>query len=187
MSLRSTSVGASVLALATIALAGCNHSHTHGAPATAVPAPISATATPTPTQAATSPVAASSAATPLPAACSLLTPAEAQALASTPLNPQVQSTDKTLCQYVGPTSGPEAQVEVIVGPGALKGLQIDRDALKHTFTAVPGIGDEAHEESDNIFIRKGTLWVQINLVLLNDPTQNRAALETAAKAIAGRM
>jgi hypothetical protein len=185
MSIRSTSALASSLALATIALAGCNHSHTHGAPAPAVPSSVSATPTPTPTAAL--PVAASSAGTTLPDACSLLTPTEAQALASTPLNPQVESTDKTLCQYVGPTSGPEAQVEVIVGPGALKGLQIDRDALKHTFTAVPGIADEADEESDNIFIRKGTLWVQINLVLLNDPTQNRLPLETAAKAVAGRM
>lgn len=185
MSIRSASVGASLLAVTTVALAGCNHSHTHGASAPAVPASISATPSSTPTSA--PPVAASSATTALPDACSLLTPTEAQALASTPLNPQVESTDKTLCQYVGPTTGPEAQVELIVGPGALKGLQIDRDALKHTFTPVPGIADEADEESDNIFIRKGTLWVQINLVLLNDPTQNRVALETAAKAVAGRM
>jgi hypothetical protein len=187
MSIRSTTALASSLALVTIGIAGCNHSHTHGAPAPAVPTSSSATPTLTPPPTAASPVAASSTVATLPDACSLLTPTEAQALASTALNPQVESTDKTLCQYVGPTSGPEAQVEVIVGPGALKGLQIDRDVLKHTFMAVRGIADEADEESDNIFIRKGTLWVQINLVLLNDPTQNQLPLETAAKAIAGRM
>ncbi len=59
--------------------------------------------------------------------------------------------------------------------------------LGHKFTSVPGIGDECDQEDGNIFIRKGTNWVDINLVKLNDPAQNVQPMQTAAKIVAGRL
>ena len=94
---------------------------------------------------------------------------------------------QTLCQYTSDPNGPTAQVEVLTGDGAKKALDIDRDTLGHKFTTVPGIGDEADQEDDNIFIRKGTNWAEINLVLLNDPAQNVQPMQKAAKIIASRL
>lgn len=149
----------------------------------------SAAATTTPTQAATS----ASSSSPAPAAvepCQLLTRAEAERLAGTPLQAGVAAGSNgthTLCQYTGPTSGPTAQVEVFVGDGAKKMLDIDKDTLQHAFTTVPGIGDLCLQEDGNIFVRKNGQWASINLVLLNDPAANVKPLQAAAKIIASRL
>jgi hypothetical protein len=122
--------------------------------------------------------------------CKLLTQAEATTLAGVKLNAAVEAGaagTQTLCQYTSDPSGPTAQVEIITGDGAKKELDIDRDTLKHQFTSVPGIGDEADQEDGNIFIRKGDNWVDINLVKLNDPAQNVQPMQTAAKIIASRL
>ena len=125
-------------------------------------------------------------------ACSLLTKSEAEALAGTPLDAPVPagaagSGDITLCQFTGPTTGPTAQVEVFVGDGAKKQLDIDRDNLMHPFTTVPGIGDQCLQEDDNIFVQKNGTWASINLVLLNDPSQNVQPMQTAIKLVASRL
>lgn len=125
-------------------------------------------------------------------ACALLTKAEAEALAGTPLNPAIPagaagSGDVTLCQFTGPTTGPTAQVEVFVGDGAKKQLDIDKDNLMHAFTTVPGIGDQCLEEDDNIFVEVNGTWASINLVLLNDASQNVVPLQTAIKLVASRL
>ncbi len=122
--------------------------------------------------------------------CALLTLPEAETLAGVKLNPATEAGadgTKTLCQYTSDPSGPTAQVEIIVGDGAKKELDIDRDTLSHKFTTVPGIGDEADQEDDGIFIRKGDNWVDLNLVKLNDPAQNVQAMQVAAKSIAARL
>jgi hypothetical protein len=80
-----------------------------------------------------------------------------------------------------------AQVEVFVGDGAKKYLDIDRDTLGHMFDAVPGIGDEAFIEENVIFLRKGTTWVALRLTLLNDAAENRPRLEALAAKVAGRL
>jgi hypothetical protein len=125
-------------------------------------------------------------------ACALLTKSEAEALAGTPLNDAVAagpagSGDNTLCQYVGPTTGPTAQVEVFVGDGAKKQLDIDKDNLMHTFTQCAGIGDQCLQEDDFIFVEKNGTWASINLVLLNDASQNVQPLQTAIKQVADRL
>ena len=122
--------------------------------------------------------------------CSLLTQPEAETLAGVKLNPATEAGaagTKTLCQYTSDPNGPTAQVEIIVGDGAKKELDIDRGTLSHKFTSVPEIGDEADQEDDSIFIRKGTNWVDLNLVLLNDPSQNVQPMQVAAKEIAARL
>jgi hypothetical protein len=125
-------------------------------------------------------------------ACALLTKAEAEALAGTPLDAPVPAGaagggDITLCQFTGPTTGPTAQVEVFVGDGAKKQLDIDKDTLMHAFTTVPGIGDQCLQEDDNIFVQKNGTWASINLVLLNDASQNVQPLQTAIKLVASRL
>jgi hypothetical protein len=125
-------------------------------------------------------------------ACALLTKTEAEALAGTPLNPAIPagaagSGDVTLCQFTGPTTGPTAQVEVFVGDGAKKQLDIDKDTLMHAFTTVPGIGDQCLQEDDNIFVEKNGTWASINLVLLNDASQNVVPMQTAIKLVASRL
>jgi len=136
--------------------------------------------------------AAPSSAAALPKACSLLTPAEAEAAATTPLMPAVAagaegSGEETLCQFTAPTTGPTAQVEVYVGDGAKKQLDIERTTLKHTFTSVAGVGDQCVQEDDWIFVEKNGIWASIHLVRLNDPSQNVLPLQTAIKALAARL
>lgn len=125
-----------------------------------------------------------------PHPCALLTQSEAEALAGTPLAAGIESgqgDDKTLCQYVGPTTGPLAQVQLLVGDGAKKTLDIDRDILEHSFTTLSGVGDEAYQEDDNVFLRKGDTWVSINLSRLNEPDENVDRMKTAAREIADRL
>ncbi|MTD12730.1 DUF3558 domain-containing protein [Nakamurella sp. YIM 132087] len=124
--------------------------------------------------------------TPLPDACSLLTQEEANTLAGRTLLDMepagVEFGAATMCQFAGNPEDPGiAQVTVFVGDGVEKSLQIDRDTLKHTFTQPAGIGDEAWQEDGNIFVRKGTVWVQISLVLLTDDAENVVPLQEAAK------
>jgi hypothetical protein len=149
--------------------------------------------TPQPTQlaAAGSPEASPSEAVPtLPAtidACALLPKAEAEIVAGTPLGDGVagNALDPS-CVYTGPTTGPLGQVSIFTGPGAKKTYDIDVE-LKHVFAPVAGIGDEAYEEPNAIFFRKGTTWVAIELVRLNDPAENRVPLEDAAKKAVARL
>jgi hypothetical protein len=136
--------------------------------------------------------AAASTAAALPQACSLLTPAEAAAAASTPLMPPVAAGASgtglnTLCQFTGPTTGPTAQIEVYVGDGAKKQLDIERVTLKHTFTTVAGVGDQCVQEDNWIFVEKNGVWASIHLVRLNDPSQNVMPLQTAIKELAARL
>jgi hypothetical protein len=122
--------------------------------------------------------------------CSLLTQAEAESLAGTPLMAGIENgtgDTKTLCQYIGPTTGPLAQVQIFVGDGAKKMLDIDRDVLKHPFTTLTGIGDEAYQEDDSAFVRKGEIWASIELARLNDPAQNVRPMQSAVRELASRL
>jgi uncharacterized protein DUF3558 len=129
-------------------------------------------------------------ASPSPAAvpdpCVLVNQADGATLTGTSMTAgQEGNPDNPSCTY-GSATSKTAQVQVFVGDGAKKTLDIDRQ-LGHAFTAVPNVGDEAFEEHDAIFFRKGTVWVAIELVLLNDPEQNRVPLEQLAAKAAGRM
>lgn len=117
-------------------------------------------------------------------ACTLVTRAEAETLAGTPLQAGVPAQDT--CVYSGPVTGPTAQVEVAFGDGSKKFLDIDR-TLGHEFRELPGVGDEAWAEEGTVFVRKGTVWASVNLVRLNDPAENKAALETVAAIVASRL
>ncbi|MET7876263.1 hypothetical protein [Micromonospora profundi] len=120
-------------------------------------------------------------------ACALVTKGEAEKLAGTPLqDPLEKPEDRDTCTYTGAPSGPTAQVEVYVGDGAKKFLDIDRE-LGHKFTAISGAGDEAYAEDGTVFVSKGGVWACIRLVRSEDPATYRTALETAARTAAGRL
>ncbi|MFF5180173.1 hypothetical protein ACFY2Q_19290 [Micromonospora sp. NPDC000316] len=120
-------------------------------------------------------------------ACTLVTKGEAEKLAGTPLqDPLEKPGDRDTCTYTGPVTGPTAQVEVYVGDGAKKFLDIDRE-LGHTFTPISGAGDEAYAEDGTVFVNKGGVWACVRLVRTDDPATYRAALENAARTVAGRL
>jgi len=175
----SLAVGLSILVL--LGACGGGGSHSSAAVVTVASSAPASTDQPTTTAAA---------AKPPPDPCSLVTQSEAEALAQTPLQPAVNAgaPPDQLCQYTGPPSGPTAQVEIFVGDGAKKSLDIDRDALHHDFTTLTGIGDEAYLEADNVFLRKGDVWAQVNVVLLDvAPDQVQSGLKTMAQKIASEL
>ena len=58
----------------------------------------------------------------------------------------------------------------------------------YTFTTLAGIGDEAYLEHDNVFLRKGSEWVQVNVVSRDAaPDHLQAALQTVAQKITGEL
>lgn len=91
-------------------------------------------------------------------------------LGATKVGPGVETGQpgESMCQYISDPSGPTAQISVFVGPGAKKQLDIDRVTLKHDFTTLTGIGDEAYLEAGDLFIRKATLWVSVDVVAIDE-------------------
>ncbi|WP_405431983.1 hypothetical protein [Micromonospora sp. NBC_00617] len=182
-------LAAAVVAVGTLtALGGCGMvgGKDDGGGAPAAGAGQSAAATPE-----GDPAAAPSAEAPPAAAkvdaCAVVTKDEAEKLAGTPLqDPLEKPEDRDSCTYTGPVTGPTAQVEVYVGDGAKKFLDIDRE-LGHKLTPISGAGDEAYAEDGTVFVSKGGVWACIRLVRSEDPATYRTALETAARAAAGRL
>jgi hypothetical protein len=134
------------------------------------------------------PIRTASLASPDP--CSLLTQDEADQLAGRPLQTPVSSGpegEPTMCQFTSDPNEPGvAQVTVQVGDGVKKYLDIDKDTLGHAFAQIDGLGDEAWQEENAIFVRQGELWIGITLVLLNDPAENVEPLQAAAAIAVGR-
>nr|MDT0660613.1 hypothetical protein [Micromonospora sp. DSM 115978] len=118
--------------------------------------------------------------------CALISAAEAEQLAGTPLDDPVPAPQA--CTHTGPATGPTAQVEVYVGDGAKKQLDIERE-LGHDLRPVSGAGDEAYIYVDGamIFVNRSGLWFSIRLVLLDDPVEYRESLEALARTAAGRI
>ena len=116
-------------------------------------------------------------------ACDLVTQQEAEALAGTPLDPPTDQ--QQTCTLTAPVDGPVGQVQIFVGDGAKKYLDVER-TLGHELRALPGVGDECYLGDAAFFVRKGFTWVTVSLVRLNDPAENAAALQQLARAVATR-
>jgi hypothetical protein len=124
----------------------------------------------------------------LPDPCKLLTQAEADKLAGEKLGAALpEGIPPTNCVWPTPPSGSVAQVEVAVGDGVKKFLDIDKDTLSHTFKQVSGLGDEAWQESDTIFVRTGSLWFSLHLIKLDSAPDDQANMAALAKTILGRI
>jgi hypothetical protein len=166
-----------LIALAIVGPVGCARSGS--APAASAGQP--AVTTPQQEPAGEASVAATPAA---PDPCSLVSKQDAERLARTRLNDARPAAEA--CTYTGPVTGPTAQVEVYVGDGAKKFLDIERE-LKHELRPLPGVGDEAYASFEAVFVNKSGLWVTVRLVRLNDPTENRKPLEDLARTVATRI
>ena len=181
---RGRSAALAVGLVASFALAACSGAGATSAPPTQSPTPgetavtEAATGTETPLQTMTA----------LPDPCTLLTQDEADTLAGVKLGPPMpQGVPPTNCVWPTPTTGSVAQVEVGVGDGAKKFLDIDKDTLGHTFTQVSGLGDEAWQESDTIFVRTGAVWFSLHLVKLDSDPNDQSNTAALAKTILGRI
>ncbi|MET7967129.1 hypothetical protein [Micromonospora sp. NPDC005305] len=175
--MRTRLLPALALAAALLALpAGCGG--VDDPPAAAGPPVAVAPAEPTPEATGAAPSAA------LPDACALVTRADAQRLAGTAVDAAVPVRES--CTYTAPVTGPTAQVEVYVGDGAKKYLDIERE-LGHEAQPLAGVADEGHLTAEAFFLRKGEVWVAVRLMRLNDPQENREPLRSLARTVAGRM
>lgn len=128
--------------------------------------------------------AANPAAGPVVDPCVLVPKVDAERLAGTPLQDPVPAPEA--CTYTGPVSGPVAQVEVYVGDGAKKILDIDRE-LGHDLEPVAGVGDEAYIEDGAVFVHAGGVWIAIRLVSLADPAASRQALQDLVRTVTTRL
>ncbi len=166
--------------LIVVALAACGTSSKSTAPPPTTAAPDTTTTTAAPATT-TAPAVLDS--------CTLVTQAQAEVLIGTKLQAgsHVSNSDVDSCTYPGDPSGPTAQVEVFVGAGAKKFYDDDNNVLMHTFTDVPGVGEESHEEDGAIFFRKGSTWVALRLTSLDDFSTFKTRLEDLAKNVAGRI
>lgn len=116
--------------------------------------------------------------------CSLVTKAEADALAGITLDAPQKAPES--CLYPGPTTGPIGQVEVYLGDGAKKFLEIER-TLQHELTPLGGVGDESYRGESTTFVRVGSTWAALHLVRLNDPAENAGPLTELTRTIAARL
>jgi hypothetical protein len=116
--------------------------------------------------------------------CQLVGKADAEKLVGTRLDPPVRGQHS--CTYTGPVTGPTAQVEVYVGLGAKKQLDIEH-TLGHELHALAGVGDEAWISDTGVYLRSGQLWVSVLVVLLEEPSQYAKRLGDVASIAAGRL
>jgi uncharacterized protein DUF3558 len=123
------------------------------------------------------------------APCTILTRAEAEKLARTPLAKGVVGADpeSPSCTYNGPTTGPSAQVGLVIGPGAKKYFDIDKKL--GTRPRLAGLADEAYSyaEGYKVYFRKDTTWVVMSLVRLEDHPYYMKALVSLARTVASRI
>jgi hypothetical protein len=118
----------------------------------------------------------------LPKACTLLTQEEAEKLADADLDAAQEVTDD-FCEWDNPPEGSVAQVQVFIGDGAAKTLELDREKV----TPVAGLGDEAYEEEGYIFARKGAVWIEVHLVRLAEWEPFWQPMRDAAAAVLARI
>jgi len=90
------------------------------------------------------------------------------------------------CRWESEPSAQTGVVTIVVGDAAKTSFE-NYKLLKHTFTAVPRLGDEAWQEPTNIFVRKGALWFFVNLITTNDSAQSAEPLRTDAGLILERL
>ena len=178
-----------MLIASTALAAGCSSPTISNHPTQRNVAPAAQVTTQTPGPS-TTPTPTTTSTPALPDPCALLTRPEAGIVAGADMNPGEDiastdpATDPASCTYYAPFTGPSAQVEIYVSLNVPRALEIDR-AVKHTFRNVPDIGDETIEEPDNnnIFIRKGRLWVYLTVAYGVTP----ASMEDAARLITSRL
>ena len=138
----------------------------------------------TPVQAAT-PTSSTASAPAIPDACTLITRTEAEKILGIKLQPGADTRAGAAdgvasCNYNAPVTGPSGSLGVFAQTGTPDALTTDRN-LGHRFRTVAGIGDQTLEEPDNgsIFVRKGALWVFIDVPISTPSSALLAAARIA--------
>jgi hypothetical protein len=130
-------------------------------------------------------LASAGSATPkLPNPCKLLTTAEADAALG--LTMQKPDNYGDFCSWVADFNGPSGHLDLFLDTQTPRALLIDRH-LHHKFHSVRGIGDQAFEEDWNIFVRKGTTWLFVNMERLDDPALYAKRMEHVARLALSRL
>jgi hypothetical protein len=95
--------------------------------------------------------------------------------------------DSPSCTYNGPTTGPSAQVGLVIGPGAKKYFEIDKSLGKRPPLA--GLADEAYTYADGykVYFRKDSTWAVMSLVRLEDHPSYMKTLVSLAHTVASRL
>jgi hypothetical protein len=122
--------------------------------------------------------------------CVLVTQQEAGAVAGRDVLPPeaaAAGTESPTCTFPTQVTGSIAQLEVLLGPGAQKFLEIDRDTLGHDYTDVADIGHEAHQEDGVLFFRVDRVWVALRLTTLNDDPTQATRLQDLARVVVARL
>lgn len=122
--------------------------------------------------------------------CVLVSQTQAETLLGMPLQAGVKSGtgSELMCQYTADPNGPVGAVQVAVGAGAKKTLDIDKDNLHHEFTQPAGISDETWLENGTIFFRKKSQWGEIHVVSLDaPPDQIQSGLQSLATTVAKKL
>ena len=165
-------------------VAGCGGSRhaTTSAPSGAPSASVlqSTTDSPTPPPAASPTMAALD-------PCSLITKQEADQLTGVSVqDPQPAGRPPMRCVWPTPLTGPVGQVEVDVGDGAKKFMDIET-TIGHQLDSVAGLADEAVIEDSTIFFRSGPTWVAIHVVGGPAGSASRGPLEALAAKVLQRL
>lgn len=181
---RSRYLGPLVLLALTVTAAGCSSGKTTITPSatatTSGAAPTTATAAPTTTGAAAATAA-------LPHPCSLVTQQEAIAISGMQ-QATVSDDSKFECVYDGTTAAGAAarvavQLKALSSPAVFTqdAQQSQCAGTSNTTTAVPGVGDEAVQHADCLFVRKGS--IEMNLYIVPAPADPNAQAQLARTAV----
>lgn len=120
--------------------------------------------------------------------CALISKAEAEALVGGRLRKAMRAGQPpVMCMWPTPPSGAVRQVQVDIGDGVVKFLEIDRDVLGHAFKQPKGIGDEAWYEPGNVFFRVGEQWIGIHAIGLPAGAKGERRLLDLARTVASRV
>jgi hypothetical protein len=178
-----------IVAMAAVACSGGSALPSSGAIATTQPTSVVGSAEPSAAVSA-EPSASASLAQPTVGTidpCSLITQDEADGMVNSKLlDPLPQGEPPVRCVWPTPLEGPTAQVEIDVGDGAKKFLDVEK-LLEHQLDPVPGLGDEAVIENDTLFFRKGDLWLAIHVVGDTTTDKLRKPMETEAAIVLTRI
>jgi hypothetical protein len=133
----------------------------------------------------------SSAAPAIPDACTLLTRAEAEKAAGVKLNKgedtrAVSADNVASCTYNAPVTGSSGSITVFAGLKTPDELTTDRN-LGHKFRKVPGLGDQALQETlpSTVFVHTHGVWVTISSAYSAKPSAMLAAARLAAARVPG--
>ena len=120
--------------------------------------------------------------------CALISQEEAEQVAGRDLQPpQPAGQPPVRCVWPTQLTGSVAQVELDVGDGAKKQLDIDKTTLGHPFTAIANLGDEAWIETGAIFFRAGDTWVSIHAIAVTPAETTAKNLEALARLVVERV